>query len=224
MVVMIGIAVGVLGFRTEYALYASLAFAALWAGSIIGLNKIRLYLFMFLGAELLIFMFKDVKAIANLLLLLVYFQRLIVAVIAASPIAKAPTGRLIASLNKLKVPRAATISLAVFFRFLPTVTAEYSAIRQAQRYRDIGVSVKTTALKIPQLFEYTIVPLLIRTTKIADELTASAEVRGMKLGGDYNPYYEVKMHAADWIKMLLALAAEAGIYYLDHICANMVLL
>ena len=134
----------------------------------------------------------------------------------AYPVANAPTGKLIASLDRLKIPRAATISLAVLFRFMPTVTMEYAAIRQAQRYREIGTSVKDVFLKLPQLFEYTIVPLLIRTTKIADELTASAEVRGMKLDGEYNPYYEVKMRVFDWCIFLLAIAVTGGICYMDY--------
>ncbi|MCR5603783.1 MAG: energy-coupling factor transporter transmembrane protein EcfT [Lachnospiraceae bacterium] len=81
-----------------------------------------------------------VRAVGNLPLLLVYLRRLIIAVIAAYPVVKAPTGKLIASLDKLKIPRTFTISLAVLFRFLPTVGMEYSAIRRAQRYREIGIS------------------------------------------------------------------------------------
>jgi len=180
MAAMLTIAVGILFFRTETAVYLSFTFAVLWSGMILGLRKTVPHIVLFAIFEILLHLLKDVHGVGNLPLLIVYLRRLVIAVIMAGPVIKAPVGRLIASLDKLGIPRAATISLAVMFRFMPTVRAEYTAIRTAQRYRGVGVSLKSI-FEIHKLFEYTIVPLLIRTTKVADELTASAEVRGMKL-------------------------------------------
>jgi energy-coupling factor transport system permease protein len=108
----------------------------------------------------------------------------------------------------------------VLFRFLPTVAMEYSSIRRAQKYRDIGTSFKNLLLRIPQIFEFTLVPLLIRTTKVADELTASAEVRGMKLNGEYNSFHEVKMHVYDWLVFIVVIVCAAGIYYVDYLAGG----
>ena len=212
--------VGILFIRSEYAVYLSLLFAATWTSLILGIKKIIPQIILFVTLELSLFLIKDVRAVGNLPLLLVYLRRLIIAVIAAYPVAKAPTVKLIASLDKLKVPRTFTISLTVLLRFLPTVGMEYSAIRRAQRYREIGSSVSTIISHIPQLFEYTMVPLLIRTTKVADELTASAEVRGMKLKGDYNPYYEVRMRICDWLLLAAVIMSAAGIYFVDYMCGS----
>ncbi len=55
---------------------------------------------------------------------------------------------------------------------------------------------------------------------MADELTASAEVRGMKLKGDYNSYYEVKMRVSDWISLIVVILCAIGIYYVDYICGR----
>ena len=213
---MLLVALAILFIRSEIMVYMMLVYAILWTGLIVGGKRIIPQIALFAGLEVLLFLLKDAENIGNLPLLIVYIRRLVIAVIMAYPVANAPTGKLIASLDRLKIPRAATISLAVLFRFMPTVTMEYAAIRQAQRYREIGTSVKDVFLKLPQLFEYTIVPLLIRTTKIADELTASAEVRGMKLDGEYNPYYEVKMRVFDWCIFLLAIAVTGGICYMDY--------
>ena len=213
---MLLVALAVLFIKSEITVYMMLMYAVLWTGLIVGGKKIVLQIALFAGLEALLFLLKDAEHIGNLPLLIVYIRRLVIAVIMAYPVANAPTGKLIASLDRLRVPRAATISLTVLFRFMPTVSMEYAAIRQAQRYREIGTSVKDVFLKLPQLFEYTIVPLLIRTTKIADELTASAEVRGMKLDGEYNPYYEVKMRSFDWFAFLLAMVITGGICYMDH--------
>ena len=213
---MLLVALAVLFIKSEITVYMMLMYAVLWTGLIVGGKKIVLQIALFAGLEALLFLLKDAEHIGNLPLLIVYIRRLVIAVIMAHPVANAPTGKMIASLDRLRVPRAATISLTVLFRFMPTVSMEYAAIRQAQRYREIGTSVKDVFLKLPQLFEYTIVPLLIRTTKIADELTASAEVRGMKLDGEYNPYYEVKMRSLDWFAFLLAMVITGGICYMDH--------
>ncbi|MCR4642227.1 MAG: energy-coupling factor transporter transmembrane protein EcfT [Lachnospiraceae bacterium] len=213
---MLLVALAILLIRSEITVYVMLVYAILWTGLIVGWKRILPQIVFFAGLEVLLLLLKNDEHIGNLPLLIIYIRRLLIAVIMAYPVANAPTGKLIASLDRLKIPRAATISLAVLFRFMPTVKNEYAAIRQAQRYREIGTSVKSVFLKLPQLFEYTIVPLLIRTTKIADELTASAEVRGMKLEGDYNPYYEVKMKAFDLFALLLSIVIPMGICFMDH--------
>lgn len=217
MVALLITSVGVLIIKSEYAVYLSLLVVTVWTGFILGFKKVVPQIVLFVTLEIALLFIKDVRAVGNLPLLLVYLRRLIIAVIAAYPVAKAPTGKLIASLDKLRVPRTFTISLAVLLRFLPTVGMEYSAIRRAQRYREIGTSLRTAITRIPQLFEYTIVPLLIRTTKVADELTASAEVRGMKLKGDYNPYYEVKMRVSDWLLLAALILCATGICYVEYV-------
>ena len=220
MVALLITSVGILVIRSEYAVYLSLLIVTIWTSLILGVRKVFPQVVLFASLELTLFLIRDLRAVGNLPLLLVYLRRLIVAVIAAYPVAKAPTGKLIASLDKLKVPRAFTISLTVLFRYLPTVGMEYSAIRRAQRYRQIGTSPGKIIIRMLQLFEYTIVPLLIRTTKVADELTASAEVRGMKLKGDYNPYYEVKMRVSDWLSLIAVILCATGIYYVEYICGS----
>lgn len=213
---MLFVAAGILIIKTEYAVYMTLFLAFIWSGLIIGIKKVISKAFLFAVFEILLYILKDVSFLGNLPLLIVYLRRLVIAIIAAAPITNAPTGRLIASLDKLKIPRTFTISLSVLFRYLPTVKMEYSAIRQAQKYRGIGTNIRDLK-KIPQLFEATMVPLLIRTTKIADELTASAEVRGMKLKGVYNSYYEVRMKLLDWLSLILFTICVFGIYYVDYI-------
>ncbi|MCR5215268.1 MAG: energy-coupling factor transporter transmembrane protein EcfT [Eubacterium sp.] len=215
MAAMISLALGILFFKTESAVYLSFIYAVIWSSVIIGPRKILSHIIIFVIFEILLYALKFTSLFGNMPLLIMVLRRLVIAFIMASPIIKAPVGRLIACLDKLRIPRTATISLAVMFRFMPTVKMEYGAIRRAQKYRGLGVTFKGTFFKLHKLFEYTIVPLLIRTTKVADELTASAEVRGVKLEGAYNSYYEVRMKAMDWIMLVVALISCFGIYYFD---------
>ena len=134
---------------------------------------------------------------------------------AAAPVIQAPTGCLIAALNKMKIPRAATLSLTVMFRFMPTLSEEYRHIRESQKIRGIGASL-TGVLRHPlKTAECILVPMLIRTSKTADELSASVQVRGMKLGGAYSSYRKADIDARDTVLMIFGTIAVLLIFLAD---------
>lgn len=83
----------------------------------------------------------------------------------------------IAAMERLRLPRALVIPMAVVLRFLPTVAHENRAIADAMRMRGIGGAGTSPVA----LLEYRMVPLLVSLTKIADELSAASLTRG--LGG-----------------------------------------
>ena len=86
-----------------------------------------------------------------------------------------PTGSLMAALRKLHLPKAAGIGTAVVLRFFPTIASEYRAIRSSQRFRGIGVEVLHTLTHLPTTAEYILIPLILRTTKVAEELSAAID-------------------------------------------------
>ena len=98
-------------------------------------------------------------------------------------LAKEPTGSLLASLQAMRLPKAVGIGLAVLLRFFPTIGGEYRAIRASQRFREIGVGVVHTLTHLPSTVEYILIPLILRTTKVAEELSASMTVRGVRFTG-----------------------------------------
>ena len=77
-------------------------------------------------------------------------------------------------------PKAVGIAVAVVLRFFPTIYGEYRAIRSSQRFRGIGVGVVHTLTHLPSTVEYILIPLILRTTKVAEELSASMTVRGVR--------------------------------------------
>ena len=155
----------------------------------------------------LMILMKNTDMFGNLPLLTVYIRRLMLPVMAAAPIIKAPTGTLIAALNKMKIPRAATLSLTVLFRFMPAIAGEYRHIRESQKIRGIGDSVINVLRHPLMTSECTLVPMLIRTSRIADELSASVQVRGMKLGGEYSSYRKSELDLRDLVLMILGTTA-----------------
>lgn len=166
-----------------------------------------------------LFLLRDIPILGQtaLPLITVYVRRIMLPVMAARPLLSNANGRLVATLNRMKLPRIATLSLAILFRFLPTIKTEYSHIRDSQKFRGIGTSALAVICHPLTTIEYTLIPILIRTSKTADELSASAAVRGMRLEGACSSYHIIKLRAADYAVMLLCVAALIGIVVYDRI-------
>lgn len=80
-----------------------------------------------------------------------------------------------ASLERMHVPFAIVIPLSVIFRFLPTVKEEYTSINDAMRMRGVSLG----GGKAGDILEYRLVPLMICSVKIGEELSAAALTRGL---------------------------------------------
>jgi len=154
-------------------------------------------------------------AIGSILMVLSIFRRFMLTAFIAMPLGKAPTGVLISSLSKMHVPRQVTIALAVMFRFMPTVAEEYNAIRSSQKFRGIGISGWGLLRHPVRSYETILVPLLIRTTKIADELSASAILRGASVEGEVSSFRTVRLTHADCICLIIIAILSAGLLALD---------
>ena len=215
LLVMILVSISALVLKTETALLMCLGFMWIWLVPFGCFGKaLRCFVAYGILYALLLLM-KNTDSLGNLPLLTVYIRRLMLPVMAAAPIIKAPTGSLIAALNKLKIPRAATLSLTVMFRFMPTLAEEYRHIRESQKIRSIGVSAVNVVCHPLITLECILVPMLIRTSKVADELSASVQVRGMKLGGEYSSYRKADMDIRDILLMIIGIIAAALIAAAD---------
>ena len=213
--VMILVSVSALMLKTETALLMSLAFMWIWLLPFGCFGKALRCTIAYGILYVLMLMMKNTDRFGNLPLLTVYIRRLMLPVMAVAPIIKAPTGSLIAALNKMKIPRAATLSLTVLFRFMPTLAEEYRHIRESQKIRGIGASAAGILCHPFLTAECILVPMLIRASKVADELSASVQVRGMKLGGAYSSYRKAEIGGMDIVMMILGTAAAALIITAD---------
>lgn len=83
----------------------------------------------------------------------------------------------ICGMQKLGIPDLITIPLSVIFRFFPTVLEETKAINGAMSMRGIRLG----ETKVHRFVEYRLVPTMICSLRIGDELSAAALSRG--LGG-----------------------------------------
>lgn len=117
-----------------------------------------------------------------------------------------------AAMNRMHVTDKITIPLSVMFRFFPTVIDEFSSINTAMRMRDIRFGGKRAG----KMIEYRMVPLMVCSAKIGEELNAAALTRG--LGGPVRRtnICQIGFHFQDMLLMLLCLVPY-GIWIAEKI-------
>lgn len=127
-----------------------------------------------------------------------------------------PTGSLLASVQALRLPKAVGIGIAVLLRFFPTIGGEYCAIRTSQRFRGIGVGILHTLAHLPSTIEYILIPLILRTTKVAEELSASMTVRGVRFSGETISFRAVRFTWRDTALCVLAVLVPVAVLLLER--------
>lgn len=81
----------------------------------------------------------------------------------------------IAAMHRMHVTEKISIPLSVMFRLFPTIFEEATSIGTAMKMRDIRVGGKGAT----KMLEYRLVPLMVCTVKIGEELSAAALTRGL---------------------------------------------
>ena len=120
---------------------------------------------------------------------------------------KMKIGDFITAMENMHTPKGITITMAVTFRYMPTVRQEFYYIKNTMKLRGIGISFKNVFLHPVKTIEYSIVPLVIRCFTIADDLAASVMTRGLDLETRRISYHEVKIKVSDVLITLLFMAA-----------------
>lgn len=140
-----------------------------------------------------------------LLLMLLIALKTLPTFIIASGLSKVPSGQLLASLQKLKIPDSILLTLTVALRFFPILRAESKIIGENVRIRGISLKSPKNWLRLNQMFEYAIIPLLMRTIRLADDLSASATTRGIDAPCKKTSHYAIAFRPKDSIALLLGL-------------------
>lgn len=109
------------------------------------------------------------------------------------------------SFERMHLPNKLIIPLSVMFRFIPTISEEWHSIRDAMRFRGIGISVRSVLTKPMMTLEYTMVPLLMSTATIADELAAASLSRGLDADTKRTCIEDVRMRPQDYLLILFSV-------------------
>ena len=102
------------------------------------------------------------------------------------------------AMDRMHVPYFITIPFSVMFRYFPTLGEEYLSIHDAMKMREIGQSIKNPFTYI----EYVLVPIMMSTVRIADELSAASLTKGLSAGGRRTHICQVSIKFYDWVLML----------------------
>ncbi|MCR5208965.1 MAG: energy-coupling factor transporter transmembrane protein EcfT [Lachnospiraceae bacterium] len=105
----------------------------------------------------------------------------------------------ITSMERMHFPGAITIPMAVMFRYFPTLKEDYSSIHDAMRMREIGESVKNPFVYI----EYILVPLMMSTVQIANDLSAASLSKGLGVNRKRTHICQIRMTALDYIVVVV---------------------
>jgi energy-coupling factor transport system permease protein len=118
----------------------------------------------------------------------------------------------LAAFQRMRLPTAVIIPVAVFFRFIPTVQEEWAGIRKAMAFRGISMSPAAVVRRPLETVERMLIPLLFSTISVMDELSAAALARG--LDGDKRRTYhqDVRLRWPDHGVMALVAAMIAYVF------------
>lgn len=122
---------------------------------------------------------------------------------------QAPSGKLTAGLRQLPIPANMKLIIIVILRFMPTMAAEFSDVKDAMRTRGFLKSPVQIVMHPLSTLEYAIVPMVFRSLKTADELASSCIVRGIESPYKKQGYYLNEMHIKDVLLMAVFLGIAA---------------
>lgn len=118
-------------------------------------------------------------------------------------------------LEKIKLPKSITITLAITLRFMPTIGQEISIIKESMKIRNISLNL-CNVLKSPiMMMEFVMVPLMMRFIRVAEELASSAVVRGIERPGQRGSMFEIKLKLKDFIYLFIVILFTVFLYYFE---------
>lgn len=203
-----------LGFAVFYKVNAYFEWGIIFLLSLLfyknGLKKEALKNILFFGFLSLIVPNIDVIRNMNAILLMIFmlfvvFRMFYIPFSAGSFFIKtSDVGSVISSMDKIKLPRSVSIPIAVMFRFFPSFREESRNIKLAMRIR--GITFKNPVSYI----EYVIVPLLIISSNISDDIAKAAETKCIENPVKKTRYISVKIKIIDFVYVISILIMIIG--------------
>ena len=105
-------------------------------------------------------------------------------------------GEMVCGLRKLRIPETIIIPSVTVIRFFPTIAEDYRQIRNAMALRGISFRNPMEAL------EYILIPLLMNSNNVAQDLSDAAMTKGISLPGQHTSMVELCMKWYDWCFMI----------------------
>ena len=120
------------------------------------------------------------------------------------------SSRIIAALRWFHIPERIIMICAVTLRFFPALQNDVMLAVQSVKTRGKKRKLLYQVKHLPEYFEMMIVPMIFRTIRIAEALSASAEVRGIDLSGRKQSYIRLRIKWSDLVFILLLIGFVIG--------------
>lgn len=121
----------------------------------------------------------------------------------------------VCAMRRMKVPEAIVIPCMVVIRFFPTIKEDFYQIRCAMALRGIGGGTLGLLRHPMQSLEYILIPLLMNSNNVAQDLSVAALTKGIGLPGEHTSMVRLHFGAADAVVMILCtlpvLASIGGV-------------
>ncbi|RLP06716.1 energy-coupling factor transporter transmembrane component T family protein [Propionibacterium australiense] len=125
--------------------------------------------------------------------------------------ARLPMGEVMAALDRIHVRGALLVVLIVVYRYVPTLVGEIRVIRSGARLRHAQPAWKRWLRHPVAQCEHIVVPVLMRTGRIADELAAAAVCKGLDPDSRRTSMVTPRIQPVDVALAGACIAALAGL-------------
>lgn len=126
------------------------------------------------------------------------------------------TTLLLRAMAKMRAPAAILLPLGVTLRFMPSFIREFSHIRDALAFRGIILSPGTFLTQPFWVMESVLIPLLMRSVFIGEELSRAAMARGIDAPGRQVSFHEIRFKFKDMAWTGGWAAGTCALFYLDR--------
>jgi len=122
----------------------------------------------------------------------------------------------VCAMRRMHVPESLVIPCMVVIRFFPTIREDFRQIRCAMMLRGIGGGKWGILLHPMQSLEYILIPLLMNSNNVAQDLSVAALTRGIGLPGEHTSLTQLHFSWKDALVMALCtlplLASMGGVF------------
>lgn len=125
-------------------------------------------------------------------------------------------GELVAAMYALHLPKSIVITFTMTLRFFPTFKEEIGRIYDAMKLRGLELSAKNIFKRPVVIMEAAVVPIIMRSLSIAEELSASAVTRGIDNPNKRTSFIELRLKKEDIIILLFVFIYGAMLFVLKY--------
>lgn len=133
---------------------------------------------------------------------------------------RAPMNELLTALAHWHIPQVLLIPVAVIYRYIPTITKEITYVNESLKMRGLNSSAWGVLRHPIRSAERFLVPLLYRSEKIAEELSAASLCKGLTVDRKRSNCTDVKLGWQDFCYTAGIAVVVCILLYVNNTCVS----